>query len=136
MSFIFYSKRVILSLLISIIFFSCEKSEGIGGTSTIKGKIQALEGSYNPLLTSLIQLFYFASDENVYIIYGNDSSHDDFETSWDGTSEFNLLRTGNYTLFAYSKCDTCLSGTKPLFWRVEILNNNEEYIQNVKTIRK
>jgi len=140
MSFIFCSKRVILSLFISIIFFSCDKSEGIGGTSTIKGKIQALEGSYNPFTNQFdTTALYFASDENVYIIYGNDSSQvydDDFETSWDGTYEFNFLRTGNYTLFAYSKCDTCLSGTKPLFWRVEILNNNEEYIQNVKTIRK
>ena len=105
-----------------------------GGTSTIKGK-SAL-GSYN-LTNQFDNYSLFASDENVYVIYGNDSSQvydDDFETSWDGTYEFNFLRT-EITLFG-SKCDTCLSGTKPLFWRVEILNNNEEYIQNVKTIRK
>ena len=67
MSFIFCSKRVILSLLISIIFFSCEKSEGIGGTSTIKEKFKHLKEVTTPLLTSLIQLLFILQVMKMYI---------------------------------------------------------------------
>ena len=133
-------KKLFLITFTITFFLSCEKNEGIGGTSMISGKIMALEGSFNPFTNQFdTTALYYIQDENVYIIYGNDSTQvydDDFETSWDGSYEFDYLRKGNYILFTYSKCDTCLSGIRPIFWSVEITENDKNYIQDDKTIRK
>ena len=106
----------------------------------ISGKIMALEGSFNPFTNQFdTTALYYIQDENVYIIYGDDSTQvydDDFETSWDGSYEFDYLRKGNYILFTYSKCDTCLSGPRPIFWSVEIPENDKNYIQDARTCRK
>ncbi len=132
--------HVILYTVTFLFMVSCEKQEGIGGSSSISGKIQALEGSFNPFTSNFdTTALYYLPDENVYIIYGNDSNQvydDDFETSWDGTYRFDYLRKGSYTLFTYSKCDSCFSGKRPIFWSVEITENNKNYIQNDKTIIK
>ena len=118
---------------------SCEKEPGEGGTSSITGKVLVLEG-YNNVFTQSFDTtaFYPADEEEIYIIYSGDSSKvydDSFDTSWDGAYHFQFLRKGNYTLFAYSDCDTCESGKKPLFWRVNISENNKTYYIEDKVIR-
>ena len=102
----------ILSLLLLVA--ACDKPSGEGGTSAIEG-------------------------EDVYIIYGSDSSsiyNDSFETSWDGTYRFDYLRKGNYVLYAYSDCDSCPSGKEPVFWEVTIDKNNQLYQISDQVIRK
>ena len=98
-------KKLFLITFTITFFLSCEKNEGIGGTSMISGKIMALEGSFNPFTNQFdTTALYYIQDENVYIIYGDDSTQvydDDFETSWDGSYEFDYLRKGNYILFTY-----------------------------------
>ena len=95
-----------ISVLISVafIFFilmaACEKEEGVGGTSTITGKVKVRE--YNGNFTYLVGEYY-AGDQDVYLIYGNDSVYSDkFTTSSDGTYRFEYLREGTYKVFAYS----------------------------------
>ena len=83
-----------------LLMFSCELEEGVGGTSTIKGKIKVRE--YNGNFTYKIGEYY-AGDQDVYIIYGDDEVYGDrFATSHDGTYRFDYLREGRYTIFAYS----------------------------------
>ena len=127
---------------ILIIFYSCEKEAGEGGTSSIEGKITAnnigAEIFYNPLISQNDTLpLYPVPDQDVYIIYGEGSIYDDsFETSWDGTYRFDYLRKGTYNLFTYSDCDTCDSGKLPVFWTVNITQNNKRYYIDDVIIKK
>ena len=128
----------ILSLLFLVA--ACDKPSGEGGTSTIEGKILALEGFYNVFTQSFdTTALYYSENEDVYIIYGSDSSsiyNDSFETSWDGTYRFDYLRKGNYVLYTYSDCDSCPSGKEPIFWEVTIDKNNQLYQISDQVIRK
>jgi len=96
-------RKVLFSLacIVCLLTISCEKEEGVGGTSTITGKVKVRE--YNGNFTYLIGEYY-AGDEDVYIIYGDDAVYGDkFTTNYDGTYRFDYLREGTYTIFAYSK---------------------------------
>lgn len=123
-----------------LLMMACEKPAGEGGTSVIQGKVMALEGFYSVLTQSFdTTAFYYAEKEDVYIIYGDDKTDiydDSFETSWDGTYRFEFLRKGTYTLFAYTDCDSCASGTEPIFWQLTIDENNKTYTLEDKVIRK
>lgn len=128
----------ILSLLLLVA--ACDKPSGEGGTSAIEGKILVLEGFYNVFTQSFdTTALYYSENEDVYIIYGSDSSsiyNDSFETSWDGSYRFDYLRKGNYVLYAYSDCDSCPSGKEPVFWEVTIGKNNQVYQISDQVIRK
>jgi hypothetical protein len=87
--------------VIFLVFSGCLKDEGTGGTSTISGKIYAYD--FNAEMTNL-RTQYYAPDEDVFIIYGEDSIYSDqTKTSYDGSYRFEYLRPGQYTIFAYSK---------------------------------
>ena len=91
----------ILLLLMIIVLSSCVKEAGEGGTATIVGKVFAYD--YNAELTTF-RTQYYAPEEDVYIIYGNDSLYSDrTRTNFDGTYRFKYLRPGTYTIFVYSK---------------------------------
>jgi hypothetical protein len=80
---------------------SCEKKEGQGGTSEIAGKVFVKQ--YNANFTTLMEQYY-APDEDVFIIYGDDPVYGDkTTTNFDGTYRFEYLREGNYTVYAYSE---------------------------------
>jgi hypothetical protein len=88
-----------------ILLSSCKKTEGEGGTGEISGKVLLIrfDASYSIVMDTVV-----ASDEDVYIIYGNNSStyNDDFKTSYDGTYAFRNLIEGNYRLFVYNNDST------------------------------
>jgi hypothetical protein len=87
--------------VLCMVAFSCKKDEGLGGTSTIKGRV--IIRQYNSNFTELIEQYY-ATDEDVFIIYGDDVVYGDkVTTSYDGTYEFEFLRKGSYKIYAYSK---------------------------------
>lgn len=87
--------------MVSALIFSCEKQEGTGGSSSITGKV--IVRQYNGNFTSLVEQYY-ATDEDVFIIYGDDDVYGDkVSTNYDGTYKFEFLREGNYTVFAYSE---------------------------------
>ena len=110
-----------MTVLLSTIFLSfillmaCEKEEGVGGTSTITGKVKVRE--YNGNFTYLIGEYY-GGDQDVYLIYGTDSVYSDkFTTSYDGTYRFEYLREGAYKVFAYSLD----SASYPLDRKMEVM---------------
>ncbi len=96
-----FSYSLISLVILSMLAFSCKKDEGIGGTSSIEGKV--IVRQYNSNFTELIEQYY-ATDEEVFIIYGDDPVYGDkVTTNYDGTYEFNYLREGQYKIYAYSK---------------------------------
>jgi hypothetical protein len=101
--------KLILSLCILLTLFSCDLPEGEGGNNTIRGHV--FMKKYNSDFSRLIQEYYLA-DERVYIIYGDDTTtyHDDVRTNFDGSFEFRYLRSGKYTVFAYSRDSLSITG--------------------------
>ena len=108
-----------------LIFSSCNKEPGRGGTSSIYGKLKVYD--INGLGDTTGE--YWAMDEDVYIVYGDndDTYDDDFSTSFDGSFRFDYLTPGEYTLFAYSRCDTCDDGITPVFKTIQILEKKTAY---------
>jgi hypothetical protein len=111
-------KRIFFLLAISFFLYACEQEEGIGGTSTIKGKIYAID--YTSDFLTIIDEYYIPK-EDVYIIYGDDEIYsDDFETHYDGSYRFKYLQPGKYTLFAYSKDTTDIFSDVKIPAKVEV----------------
>jgi len=111
-------------LLAITCFAACQKPEGFGGTSTIKGII--IKQDFNNLNQPIKS--YGAPDESVYIIFGENEIYDeDVKTHYDGKYEFTQLRKGKYKLFAYSECeaDSCNAPSVPIIIEVEINENNK-----------
>ncbi len=113
-------------LLVNLLFFfiiSCNKTEGEGGTSSIQGKIWAinLNASGEPVGE------FYAMDHDVFIIYGesNATYNDKFATSYDGSYTFNNLAIGKYTIFTYSQCDACPSGQEVISKTIEITEKKQ-----------
>lgn len=120
-----YTFRLMRNLLFTmgaaVTLFSCTKGPGEGGTSAIKGKIYIED--YNG--SGVLQAEYYAPEERVYLIFGDEGFYGmDTRTSFDGTYEFNYLKKGSYTVFAYSDCDTCASGVIASSMKLEITDNN------------
>lgn len=119
-------KKYTLFALFIILTVSCSKPPGEGGTSTIKGKIYVRD--YNVNFT-ILEGQYFAPEERVYIIYGDEGAFydDEIRTSYDGSFEFRNLRPGKYSVFAYSDDSTFTapSGVIPVIKNVEITGENQ-----------
>lgn len=117
-------RNAALLLLLGCITASCEKDPGEGGTSSIRGKVWVK--NYNSSFTYL-QEEYYAQDEDVYIIYGDEFSFNDrVKTSYNGAFEFKYLRKGDYHIFVYSKDTTGTTNADiPVITDVTISKNNE-----------
>ena len=109
-------------------FSSCTKTEGPGGSATIKGHVRKLK------MIAGQAYYHDAADEDVYLIYGNEGTFydDDVKTSYDGSFEFNYLQTGNYQVFVYSDCPTCLSGDTVVIHDVSLGDKDE--VNDIGTI--
>lgn len=127
-------KYLIASTFLILFLSSCAKYEGEGGSATIKGVIK--EQKYNTLGNVIAE--YPIADQNVYIIYGNNSTFydDDIKTSYDGSFEFRYLKKGSYKIFVYEDCATCPSGKKEVIVPVEISKNNEVVTLDTINIKK
>lgn len=83
--------------------FVIYKEADKGGNSTIKGKV-FLRDYDIAFANSVPQNQYYKSDEDVFIIFGNDTINDDnTKTSFDGSFQFDGLRKGVYQVYAFSK---------------------------------
>ena len=117
--------KLILSSILFAVAFGCTKNAGEGGSSSITGKV--LVENYNA--AGILQETYYGPEEDVFIIYGNESNtyDDDFKTSFDGSYKFEFLAKGDYNIFAYSDCDACDSGVEIVSQTVTINKNKEEF---------
>lgn len=114
-----YCKLLLFSMLL---LTACKKGPGEGGDSFIKGYVHATK--YNSSFTTALGN-YDASDEYVYIIYGDDASYGQrIKTSPDGKFEFKYLRKGNYTVYAYSS-DATAAGQHAVSKTIEISKSKE-----------
>ena len=94
----------LFSICFLILFSSCKKEAGQGGTSFIRGKVYAKY--YDKYFYTLADSAY-APDVDVYIIYGNEISFGERQrTTFDGSYEFKYLRKGSYKIYAYSRDST------------------------------
>lgn len=116
-------KKLLLIYIIASTLIACNKIEGEGGTSTIIGTVTTnnLNGSGELVAT------YPAADEDVFIIYGNESNtyDDKTSTSFDGSYKFAYLTPGDYTIFIYSDCKTCDSGQEEIKTTITITEKGE-----------
>ena len=97
----------------------------MGGTSEIIGRL--LVRNYDSNYRNLISTYY-GQDEDVFIVYGNDSIYADrFRTDENGYYRFQYLRKGKYTLYAYSEDSLMLSpsGKKAVKVEVEITEGHQ-----------
>jgi len=123
--------KILIFTIITFSFCTCTKSAGLGGSSTIKGKV--VVDNIN-ILGDIVDS-YDAQDLDVYIIYGKENStyDDDQKTSHDGSFEFKYLNPGDYEIFVYSECMFCPQGQDSLILLpVKISNSNE--VNEVNTI--
>lgn len=91
---------VILSLFFIGLILSCAKGPGAGGRASLQGKVFAKNYDKDFLL---IDSGYIGGVK-VNIKYGDETGvSDDVETDYTGTYLFPFLRTGEYTIFVYSK---------------------------------
>lgn len=127
-------RTAISALFASLLIAGCERPEGEGGTSVIYGKVYARDYS----ASGVFQGEYYLPDEDVFIIYGDDDNYydDSYKTSFDGSYRFQYLRAGTYTVFAYSDCLSCPSGTEAISQTVVISGNNEDVVLPDLEVRK
>ncbi|MCC7301885.1 MAG: hypothetical protein IT233_04510 [Bacteroidia bacterium] len=130
-------KRLVLFFPLLILIASCAKDPGSGGNSSITGKVKVRQfnGSFT-LLTGV----YYGPDEEVYLIYGDDSTsaYDErTRTAPGGNYEFSYLRPGKYWVYAYAE-DSTLASTKPIaiFKQVEITDKKQEVTADDIIIQK
>ncbi|MFA6401323.1 MAG: hypothetical protein WCX31_06815 [Salinivirgaceae bacterium] len=115
----------LLNLVLLLVFVSCEKEEGPGGTAKIIGNVWVKD--YNADFSRLINTFW-AEEEDVYLVYGTDSIHSDkTETTYNGAFMFEYLQEGDYTVFVYSKDSTLTapSGRVPVIVKVSVADKGQ-----------
>ena len=96
-------------ICLGLIFVSCEKKEGEGGSGNIVGKVYKIidDGAIEFDSTSgyyFVKDTVLACDEDVFIVYGdNEYGYDDkVSTNHNGTYKFNYLNDGKYTIYTFS----------------------------------
>lgn len=91
------------------------------GSSTVSGVLMEQEyvGNFP------VNAPYESQENEVYITYGSDDVYfDRMDTGFDGKYEFRDLIKGSYTLYAYSKCGTCVNVDDTVSFQFEVLENN------------
>lgn len=98
-------KLIGLMFLSILLFASCNKSEGEGGTGTVQGYVKLInhpDDNYTLPADTMD-----AAKTDVFIVYGNSAFYgDDVETDDKGFYRFSYLTKGDYTVFAYSTLPT------------------------------
>ncbi len=115
--------RIYVFVLTIILFGSCEKQEGVGGTSSIVGKINKIRYFKDQ---DIIYDTVPAVAEDVYIMYGENTYFDDrIETHNDGTFRFDYLFEGKYSVYVYSE-DVKNQVDTAILITIKIANKDEE----------
>ena len=115
-------------ILFALMATSCRKGEGKGGKATITGKVYV---DYYNQSGSFIDKSFYARDEDVFIVYGNNTFYDDkVATHYDGSYEFDYLMPGNYTVYTYSKdIDGSADNSKILVLKEVTISEKNETVE-------
>ena len=90
--------------LCTFLFCACNKDEGFGGSSSLKGYVYNVV-HYDDNLSFRTETFP-AAKEKVYLIFGENPDNyfaKDIDADNNGMFQFDYLRKGNYVIFAYSQ---------------------------------
>ena len=100
------SIKFLLALLVAALLLpACNKGPGEGGTGTVQGFVKLVHHPDDDY--TLTPDTMAAAKTDVFIIYGDEAYfRDDAETNADGMYQFEYLRPGDYTVFAYSTLPT------------------------------
>ncbi len=131
-----YFKFVVFAVVLLVLGVSCRKTEGEGGAASINGRVQVKVCGAD---TTKPYATYMAQEEDVYIVYGNEDSYGDVQkTHYNGLYQFDFLRKGNYTLYAYSDMyGGQANGEKtPVKCKVHIAKNGDKVEAPLLTIYK
>ncbi len=103
------SIKFLLALLVAALMLpACNKGPGEGGTGTVRGFVKLVHHPDDDY--TLTPDTMDAAKTDVFIVYGDEAYFgDDAETNAQGMYQFEYLRPGDYTVFAYS---TLPSGEK------------------------
>ena len=134
-------KHLFFALLgILFISLSCTKEEGIGGQSALIGKVVRVEyiTSETNKDSMIIKREVPASDQEVYIIYGNNTTiGDKITTSNDGSFKFEYLQAGKYKIVTYSEDTANVNTLKmSIVKEITISDGNISDIGTLKTYKK
>jgi len=101
-------KFLLALVAVMLLLPACNKGPGEGGTGTVQGLVKLVHHPDNDY--TLTPDTMAAAKTDVFIIYGDEAYFgDDAETNAEGLYQFEYLRPGEYTVFAYS---TLPSGEK------------------------
>ena len=96
---------LLVLLVMAMLLPGCNKGPGEGGTGTVQGFVKLVhhpDDDYTLTPDTMV-----AAKTDVFIIYGDEAYFgDDVETNVEGMYQFEYLRPGDYTVFAYSTLPT------------------------------
>jgi len=99
-------KNILFVIFTISLLTSCKKEAGEGGLASIKGTVQT-DLRLVPSNPVTFQYSRPGADEEVYIIYGDNTGPDDrVWTNYKGEFEFRNLRPGDYKIYVYSRDTT------------------------------
>lgn len=111
-----------LGLLVGLLMLGCEKEPGKGGLATITGKVYG----YDINQAGVVHDSGYAAGFKVYLAYGDNEWTDATEnTSPEGGYVFQGLQKGDYRLWVFSECDTCLFNQRIFQQEVEITETRQ-----------
>jgi hypothetical protein len=92
-------------LLLAALASGCRKEPGEGGLATVQGKVWARDLDKD----GFVKTEGYIGDERVFIgVDGENTSFESVRTSFDGSYRFSFLRKGNYKVWVFSRCDSCV----------------------------
>jgi hypothetical protein len=130
-------KKLLAGALVLALFAACTKGPGEGGRAFIKGKLYVK--NYKAYPDTTLQASYWAQDENVFIIYGDEPGvGKSVKSAYDGSFQFEYLRKGKYKVYALSddRASGINSKTKEVLVEVEIKSATETVDIGTITIEK
>ena len=103
-----------------LLFFSCNKDEGFGGSSSLEGYVYHIEHSAANFSFKVDT--FPALDKEVFLEFGDDINPGErIRTGRGGYYRFDYLRKGNYTVYAIS--DSVDSRKEAVFKTVKVTGN-------------
>ncbi|MDR1779754.1 MAG: hypothetical protein LBR50_03360 [Tannerella sp.] len=96
--------KILFTLSVAALLMSCNKDEGLGGSSSVKGMVWNII-HYDDDFTFSTETIP-AEKKDVYLIFGSNEDDyfgDDVETDKNGVYRFDYLRKGDYVVYAYSE---------------------------------
>lgn len=126
------SKLLGVLTVIIMVLNGCTKPAGEGGRAKIEGVVYENQYDHKGQLIRRVE----APNERIYLIYGeNVVADDDIDSHYNGVYEFNYLRKGDYTLFAYSDCLDCDEETPIVSQKITLEKNNETKVVDIETVK-